>query len=373
MKFFSKKTADNDILSLIEQRGAARFERSFKVFGNILAFFELFLVFNILFTSSGGNYKKYYLFLYAIMLVTCTTLFLLFRLSRNMSSEKRTQLIKAAEIAFIIIIEIWALGITIVDAMSHKVMDVLVYISVLSLLPSIVFIHPSIGVSTQMFFDLIIYHCIFVLDPGRAKYLFINFSTFALVAIIIYIVDYRIQFDLYEREALLKKTAENDSLTGLKNRFSYSNYIQSLKDHPENRDFAILLLDLNGLKNVNDTLGHSYGDELIQGAAWCIEKAFHKNGLCFRTGGDEFVVLLNKHLDDVDEMIWNFSELCQNWKGELVSSPSISWGLAEAKNDWLLSVDELIELADNRMYAMKSDYYSQHGIDRRKPALPKQS
>lgn len=366
MSFFAKKTTDSDILAAIEHRGASRFERCFKVCGSILAFFELFLVFNMLFTSSGGNFKNYYFMLYTLMLLLCSTLFLLFRLSKNMKTEKRTKLIKAAEIAFIIIIEVWALGITIVDAMSHKVMDVLVYISVLTLLPSIVFIRPAIGITTQVVFDLVIYHSIFKLDPNRAKYLFINFSTFALVAIIIYVVDYRIQFDLYEREALLKKAAENDSLTGLKNRFSYSNYIQSLKDHPENRDFAVLLLDLNGLKNTNDTLGHSYGDELIQGTAWCINKTFHKNGLCFRTGGDEFVVLLNKRLDEIEKMLCAFSELCQQWKGNLVSNPSVSWGLAEARKETALSVDELIELADNRMYAMKSEYYNQNGIDRRK-------
>lgn len=366
MKLFSRKTVDSDIKAVIEHRGASRFERCFKVCGSILAFFELFLIFNIFFTSSGGNYKQYYVILYSTLLTVCITLFLLFRLSQNMTAEKRTKLIKGAEVVFIILIELWALGITIVDAMSHKVMDVLVYISVLTLLPSIVFIHPAIGVSTQVVFDLVIYHCIFQLDPGRAKYLFINFSTFALVAIIIYVVDYRIQFDLYEREALLKKAAENDSLTGLKNRFSYSNYIQSLKDHPETRDYAVLLLDLNGLKKTNDTQGHSYGDELIQGTAWCINKAFHKNGICFRTGGDEFVVLLNKRLNEIDAMLNTFAELCKNWKGNLVSNPSVSWGLAEAWTEAGLSVDELIELADNRMYGMKSEYYNQNGIDRRK-------
>ncbi len=366
MNLFSQKTTDNDIRAAIEHRGAARFERCFKICGSILTFFELFLIFNILFTSSGGQFKRYYIILYSMLLIVCISLFLLFRLSRNMTAEKRTKLIRGAEIAFIILIEIWALGITIVDAMSHQVMDVLVYISVLTLLPSIVFIHPAIGVSTQVIFDLVIYHCIFNLDSSRTKSLFINFSTFALVAIIIYIVDYQIQFDLYEREALLKKAAENDSLTGLKNRFSYSNYIQSLKDHPENRDFAVLLLDLNGLKNTNDTLGHSVGDELIQGASWCINKAFHKNGICFRTGGDEFVVLLNKRLNEIDDMLVKFSELCQNWKGNQASPPSVSWGLSEARKEKLLSVDELIELADSRMYSMKKDFYSQNGIDRRK-------
>ncbi|MBR5705734.1 MAG: diguanylate cyclase, partial [Deltaproteobacteria bacterium] len=56
-------------------------------------------------------------------------------------------------------------------------------------------------------------------------------------------------------------------------------------------DLAVFSIDVNGLKTVNDSLGHDAGDELIRGAADCISAAFGQTGKCYRTGGDEFVVL----------------------------------------------------------------------------------
>lgn len=362
----NKNKPENDILNIIEQHGVARFERCFKVCGSVLSFFEILMVFNIIFTSSGGSYKPYYLALYIFLLSICISLLCIIFCSKKMVQAKRIKLIKTGEIVFYITIILWAVGITVVDTLSHHLMDLLVYISILTLLPSIVFIHPAIGIGTQVFFDLLIYAGIFIFDASRAKYLFINFSTYALVSIIIYALTYSIQKELYEREAELKKASENDTLTGLKNRFSYANYIQMLRDHPENKQYAILLLDLNGLKTTNDTMGHKYGDDLITGAAWCINKAFHKNGVCFRTGGDEFVVILNKRLTEIQPMLRNFESLCSNWKGELISSPSVSYGLAEAFEEIDLNVDQLTELADKRMYQMKQKYYQQTGKDRRK-------
>ncbi len=366
MKFGNKKSCEEDIREIIEQHGVARFERCFKVCGALLSFFEVLMILNILFTSSGGNYKTIYCCMYIFLLVICLGNLIIFGCTKKINVKKRTKIIKATEIIFMVAIELWSLGITYVDALSHKVMDLMVYISVLTLLPSIIFVSPFIGISVQVVLDLFVYHTIFYLDPERAKYLVINFSTYAFVSIIIYCLTYKIQYELYERDAQLKKAAENDSLTELKNRFSYSTYVQMLRDHPENRQFAILLLDLNGLKLTNDTLGHATGDELIKGAAWCIRKAFHKNGVCFRTGGDEFVVILNKRLNEIQPMLRTFESLCRSWKGELISCPSVSYGLAEACEEPSLKVDELIELADKRMYSMKNQYYKQNGVDRRK-------
>lgn len=359
---------DNDILTIIEQRGVSRFERCFKVCGTVLSLFELFMIISMIVSEKHDSIKTTYLVLYTFLLVICLALLILFWGTKKLNINKRTHIIKYAEIFFMIAIEAWAAGITYIDAISHQIIDLLVYISVLTLLPSIIFIRPAIGVPTQVLFHFFIYGFIFKLDFdfARSKYLFVNFTTYIIVSLIIYCLSYKIQYELYYREAELKKAAENDTLTELKNRFSYSTYIQMLKDHPENRDFAILLLDLNGLKKTNDTLGHSVGDELIQGAAWCIRKAFHKNGVCFRTGGDEFVVILNKRLTEIQPMLRNFESLCRNWKGETISSPSVSFGLAEALQETQLSVDELIQLADTRMYQMKNQYYLCNGINRRK-------
>lgn len=357
---------DEDIISLIEEQGAKRFERCFRVCGAVLIFFECLMLLNQLIIVKTSPFKFEYICCYVLLLVTCLCIFIDFYFAKKYSAERHTKTVRRAEVIFMFVIEIWAMGITLIDTLAHGFVDVLVYISVLALLPSIVFVRPAIGVTTQVIFDLLIYIGVLILNPERFTYILINFTTYAAISIIIYCLSYKIQKDLYVREAQLTKTAENDALTGLQNRFSYSNYIQMLKSHPENRQFAFLLLDLNGLKTTNDTMGHAYGDDLIKGAAWCIQKAFHKNGVCFRTGGDEFVVILNKRLTEIDSMLRIFETLCQNWKGELVSSPSVSYGLAEALKENYADVDQLIELADKRMYEMKQVYYTQEGKDRRK-------
>lgn len=364
--FFINTKTDEKILEIIEQHGVARFIRCFKFCGGVLSISEVLLIINLFLTSSGGPYTKIYFSLYLFILLVALLGFFLILFTKKMSVHKRTKILRAYEIFFMFAIEAWAVGITYIDAVTHNLLDLLIYISALTLLPSLIFISPFVGVPFQVIFDALIYFAIPILDPNRTKFLFINFTTYAGIAILIYILTYKIQYELYEREAQLKKAAEIDSLTELSNRFSYSTYIQMLKDHPENRQFAILLLDLNGLKIANDTRGHNVGDELIKATAWCIKKAFHKNGVCFRTGGDEFVVILNKRLNEIPPMIHTFESLCKNWKGEIISSPSVSYGLAEALAEPNLNVDQLIELADSRMYLMKQQYYNDKSVNRRK-------
>lgn len=357
---------DDSVISLIEEQGAKRFERCFRVCGGILIFFETLMLLNQIFFKQESPFKFAYICCYVTLLLTCLCIFIDFYFAKKYTPQRKTKTIKRAEIVFMVIIELWGIGITLIDTLSHGFVDVLVYISILALLPSIVFVRPAIGISLQVFFDISVYIGVFFLNRERLHYIIINFTTYAFISIIIYYLSYKIQKELYVREAQLQKTAENDPLTGLQNRFSYSNYIQMLKNHPENRQYAILLLDLNGLKTTNDTMGHAYGDELIKGAAWCIHKTFHKNGICFRTGGDEFVVILNKRLPEIQTMLRVFETMCSTWKGELISSPSVSYGLAEAFSEQELSIDQLIELADKRMYQMKQQYYQQNGKDRRK-------
>ena len=72
--------------------------------------------------------------------------------------------------------------------------------------------------------------------------------------------------------------------------------MEVLQSKAEPRSY--LAVDINGLKEVNDTFGHEAGDQLIIGAANCIERAFGDYGKVFRTGGDEFIVLLTEDIPD---------------------------------------------------------------------------
>lgn len=88
-----------------------------------------------------------------------------------------------------------------------------------------------------------------------------------------------------------EQIALHDSLTALPNRRYFTSLLTAVLDDPET-DVAVLLLDLNGFKDVNDTLGHDIGDELLQEVGARLTSWLRGRGLVARLGGDEFAVLL---------------------------------------------------------------------------------
>ncbi|MEM9037097.1 MAG: EAL domain-containing protein [Actinomycetota bacterium] len=90
----------------------------------------------------------------------------------------------------------------------------------------------------------------------------------------------------------LSDQAVHDSLTGLPNRVMFEREIGTLLDDPTDRQFAVLLMDLDRFKEVNDTLGHQTGDLVLQEVAIRIRSALRPDDLVARMGGDEFALLL---------------------------------------------------------------------------------
>lgn len=91
--------------------------------------------------------------------------------------------------------------------------------------------------------------------------------------------------------------AFTDQMTNMSNRTAYDRDFTVLSASPY--DIAIINLDLNNLKHINDTLGHSFGDTYITEAAKIISHTFANVGKCYRVGGDEFVVIIEQasHFD----------------------------------------------------------------------------
>ncbi|WP_462174288.1 putative bifunctional diguanylate cyclase/phosphodiesterase [Pseudoalteromonas xiamenensis] len=96
-----------------------------------------------------------------------------------------------------------------------------------------------------------------------------------------------------ERTEYEKKLAEQDSLTGLPNRASCLCQISEWLD--KHTPFALLLIDLNNFKEINDALGHSVGDKLLKELAIRLSQALLPNNVLYRIGGDEFVLLCSAH------------------------------------------------------------------------------
>lgn len=157
-----------------------------------------------------------------------------------------------------------------------------------------------------------------------------------------------------------------DELTRLYNRRMYEDDLDMITQSDNMENCIIIVLDVNGLKTVNDTLGHKAGDELLIGASNCINKSFSAIGKSYRTGGDEFMAIVRCDEERLKPILEEFDLMIKSWTGNLVSALSISYGYATAKEYPSLSIRELAAEADKRMYENKAAYYTQSGIERRK-------
>lgn len=161
------------------------------------------------------------------------------------------------------------------------------------------------------------------------------------------------QIEAKEKEFLLRR-AYTDELTKVHNRSYCSEYMDSLQsEHVKN--YSIFSLDINNLKQTNDTYGHSAGDSLIRRAAKLLEETFHDRGIIGRMGGDEFIVIIP--ISDkmaIENLIEIFKEFVieENEANDSVKL-SIAYGYAMSTEMENASVEEIYKLADNRMYECK--------------------
>lgn len=161
------------------------------------------------------------------------------------------------------------------------------------------------------------------------------------------------------KQRLLERTVISltDELTGLLNRRAYEEELDRIGEEGVKENTVVAVLDVNGLKLVNDTAGHEAGDELLVSAAECMKECLLKYGKIYRTGGDEFVALLNCDRYETDEAISRFKLLTGLWKGERVNSFDVSVGYIFAADYPDKTIREIQTLADKRMYEDKKAYY----------------
>ncbi len=175
-----------------------------------------------------------------------------------------------------------------------------------------------------------------------------------------------------QQEHVLFLRSVTDDMTGFLNRRAYEAQLEYYRRNPIPDNLVFTMFDINQLKQVNDTLGHAAGDELICGFANIASKLKPlqgKNGKIFRTGGDEFVGMFCLTPEEYDVGEREFYSHVGQWQGKLVKNMSISAGHA-CKVDYPdANIDELAKLADERMYKAKAEYYKNNGLDRRHTSI----
>ena len=148
--------------------------------------------------------------------------------------------------------------------------------------------------------------------------------------------------------------AYKDGLTGVKNKLAYLEALAELEINLENgtlKDYGVVVFDINGLKQINDTLGHEAGDEYIKSACALICTQFDHSPV-FRIGGDEFVAILKgSDYEKREELEGSFRKIIdENQRnGHVV----VSSGLAVYQPDNDESFNDVFKRADQLMYERK--------------------
>ena len=178
---------------------------------------------------------------------------------------------------------------------------------------------------------------------------------FGLLAVVAEAVVYRVKIRGYVLENKLHIMSETDQLTGLNNRNCYE---FRLAAYPSiyKTSICCIYIDVNGLHELNNTKGHVAGDEMLQYIADCVKKQFGGKDT-YRIGGDEYVAFaLDLSLEEIENRIAVMKEQVT----EAGYHTAVGYEYYNEKN---VNINNLIVMAESRMYKDKSDYYKQH--DRR--------
>jgi diguanylate cyclase (GGDEF)-like protein len=157
----------------------------------------------------------------------------------------------------------------------------------------------------------------------------------------------------------LKKIAEHDALTGLYNRYYLYDYGRKevAKAIRSNQPIALLMIDIDNFKKINDTYGHLVGDEVLTGLAQQIKKNTRTYDIAVRFGGEEFVLLLpGASINQANTVAEKIRKSVESYKFStkegIIISITISIGVSILRPG-ILSLEALIEEADVALYESK--------------------
>lgn len=162
----------------------------------------------------------------------------------------------------------------------------------------------------------------------------ITWLTVGIAAILLYI---------YYKDLVLQV----DPITKILNRLTFDNFMGCVR-----KPVLLVVLDVNKFKAVNDTYGHSYGDECLLSVAQAMRHVYGKVGRCFRTGGDEFAVVIERDLERAPQLEQAFHEEMDRRRALDARLPGVAVGSA-MYDPAGGSIEGAIILADEMMYEQK--------------------
>ena len=148
------------------------------------------------------------------------------------------------------------------------------------------------------------------------------------------------------------RKALTDAVTGLYNRNYWEQIISDVTLHPRTQNFSLILIDVDNLKEINDTYGHIAGDKVIEIVGQAIKKCIRKEDAGLRYGGDEFIILL---FNQDKKAAYRVIERIRREINELAAGQgmNIQISAGAAYYDCLRNMGDIIKMADRDLYKEK--------------------
>lgn len=208
--------------------------------------------------------------------------------------------------------------------------------------------------------EYVIYYCLNLVYSFSARLVNMVIPVSTLIYVVIILMGFLMEiYDMRLKDTekdRLQRLAHKDQMTGLMNRGMCEERFKELRESGE--PFAMMNMDLNGLKLVNDSFGHLMGDQYILTFADIIGKALRDEGKIYRVGGDEFLYIATETTEDD---LWNKVKFIRRLEKivardeKILFSIDASFGIASSYEVESGDPEDVYILADKRMYQMKKN------------------
>ena len=324
----------------------------------VIALFEaIMIVVQLVGVANGlvaAAVSPLYLVCYFVLLAASVVTYVYMR-THDVQEHARS--ISDATYGFSILMFVWAIFVTLIDA-TQGYQSPLIYGCVLLLLPLMGIMKKAHIVALELLGDIAVLIVCFSFYDDALVFL-VNFVVYAVIALTLglsYIGarenGHKREIELEELSDIRWQHANVDELTGMRNRRAYVGKLNAIKENPNRIELTLWLFDVNYLKVVNDEFGHAAGDDLLRGAAQCIEQSMGADASVYRIGGDEFAAI-DLGCEDPVAVGARIEEACKAWKGSMATEMSIAYGSASSHDYPDASLLELEKRADAAMYADK--------------------
>ncbi|MBQ7487732.1 MAG: GGDEF domain-containing protein [Clostridia bacterium] len=355
-----KKIERQDILKGIYQSSMGISQTTLTV----VAVLEVFmLIYTLLNPELYGSYIWVYRLFYIALLSVALTVIVL-NIHVRADIDHRYRILNVVYPLCSVFFFGWTMGITYFDLVKHNVLDPTVFMTFSLTVPLCFYLYPTVYTGIMIPVDLIMAYITASHSAGLGP--MINLSIFFVFQLVLGISFLRLKVQLTERILEEHQNADIDVLTGLKNRRAYEEELDKYEEIMKTDGLIYISIDLNGLKEANDSHGHEIGDRLIASAAQCIQHGFGSRGNVYRIGGDEFIVLISAAQDEMNTLTDSFDKCLEIWPGVDGIRIRASYGAVASGEFPEFSVSALARVADERMYQAKERYYRSHGNGRRR-------